>query len=236
MLLTLNRLVNLYEQNNQFTLKHLKKNNTLSKIIKAKDFFALSCQKIIIDAYRLLKTQGYSVTWDEETFSANMKHKLENICTKRGLPYHITRENVQDNPEILKGIVKAKTARKIDIVFASFLIAKRLVYGIEAKILVENDFYSKRFSHLNSEYIDEGMDRYIKNIYKIKGCMVGYVIQGNPDKIIPKINSLLVKRKRIKEIIVGKFTFNGLNYCYSSKHNGLILSHFLLPFPQKKNN
>ena len=212
-------------------INQITRNNIYSN--KSHNAFNKTCHLLIIDAYRTLKSTGYNVDWDEETFSANLRNEMEKACSKKQLPYHITREHVLDTQQILKGEAKAKTARKIDVVLSSFLVAKKLVYGIEAKILVENNFKSKKYSHLNSEYIHEGMDRYINQIYRIDGCIVGYIIEGDPDNIISKINNLFHKYNRNQEIIGNKFSLNSFDYCYISKHSNIYLTHFLLPFAQK---
>lgn len=209
------------------------KNITYQVPGNAKKSFITSCHFLIIDAYRSLESGKYSADWEEETFSAILKNEIEKICDEKQLPYHITREYVQDTFDILQGSVKAKRAKKIDIVFASFIVAKKLIYGIEAKILVENDIKTRKFSSLNSEYIYEGINRYVNGIYKIDGCMIGYVVEGEPDNIVIKINNLLRKYNRIEELIGSKFSLNGFNYCYNSSHSGLTLSHFLLPLRKR---
>jgi len=201
----------------------------ISQIAKAKNSFVNNCNNLITKSYfELIKLQ-YSTSWDEETFSANVRNILKVIIKKNKLAYFVNRENIEDNEDILSGKVNAKTAKKIDIYFATFQSNKYLEYAIEAKILVENNFNSKNFSYLNAQYIDEGMDRFINNIYKVKGCMLGYVIEGNPDKIVAKINKILLSRNRDLEIIGNKHKMNNLKFCYTSIHPKISLLHFFFP-------
>jgi hypothetical protein len=206
----------------------------ISEIAKAKNSFVNNCDNLIISSYfEFINKIKFNLNWDEETFSANVRKILIYLIKKNKLTYFVTRENIIDNEDILKGKIKAKTAKRIDIYFATFQSQNYLDYAIEAKILAENNIDSKNYSQLNAEYIDEGMDRFINRIYDIQGCMLGYVIEGNPDEVILKINRILQLRRRKTDIIGNKHTINKFEYCYTSNHSSMGINHFLFPFALK---
>jgi hypothetical protein len=97
------------------------------------------------------------------------------------------------------------------------------------------NFANKIASTLVREYVsDAGMGKFINGIYKSRGCMVGYIVQGNIRAIIPNINNKIVKtysksdcllpdiRNQYKQIEI-----------YKSKHAGklnYLLYHIMLNF------
>ncbi len=204
---------------------------TIAKDLKAREKFLLNCQHLIIDAYLLLKVgKKFNPQWEEETFSANMQEHLEDARGTRKLPYFITAEERQLSPEILSGKVRAKKARRIDIGLATFVSSKKLRYIMEAKILVENSTATRRPGNLCEEYITEGVDRFVAKIYEYEGCMVGYIVQGDPDKVKGMINDKFDEALRGTEKLGNKFNLKSHPYCYVSKHSNCSLHHFHFVF------
>lgn len=92
----------------------------ISRISKARKSFVNNCNRLIVASYfELIKIQ-YNLKWHEETFSANVRKILKLLIKKNNFAYFVTRENVEDNEDILLGKVKAKTAKRIDIYFATW--------------------------------------------------------------------------------------------------------------------
>jgi len=113
-----------------------------------------------------------------------------------------------------------------------------LEYFVESKNLIESDcFKTGRKTKLNAaklheRYVNTGIDNFISEKYPQKGCLFGYVLQGEPINIIEKINTCLHNKNRMNEKLqVTNCAIRNLEFCYQSVHpNGISLRHFLLKF------
>ena len=103
----------------------------------------------------------YETTWEENTFSANLKTELDNICIDENLPYNVAFQDHQITDVILSGKDSSKKGKKLDIVFSTFYKPKALRYAAEAKILCENNFGKRKANHLSEEYVISGIDRFV---------------------------------------------------------------------------
>ncbi|MBN1186824.1 MAG: hypothetical protein JXB49_31390 [Bacteroidales bacterium] len=139
------------------------------------------------EAYNYIRIPNKQVTKiDEPQISISMYEAIDSIISKKGLWCGVSWEY----PEVTESVEKnAKTAKRFDIHFENWDTKNRIKYGIEAKILVENDTGSRKASQLVKEYIsDAGMGKYINGIYKGRGCMVAYILNGSISSIVIKIN------------------------------------------------
>lgn len=76
------------------------------------------------------------------------------------------------------------------------------------------------------------MRKYIDGIYKKRGCMVGYLIEGMEDDVIKKINKRIVADSNYaqSEILVKKLQNGKYQQYYESNHSnyhGNPLRHFI---------
>ena len=201
---------------------------SIAKNVGAGNAFINTCNVLIIKSYNhLILKKNIKPDWEEDTFTANFYTILESLCAEDETPFNIDYQQHQLTSNILSGATRAQTAKKIDIVFSTFG-SNKLSYGIEAKILAENNYLNRNAQHLNREYIISGIDRFTNNDYNISGCMVGYVMNGNADNVANKINEIFKKEKRVKECLQGKFEIENYEFCYVSKHRNFILHHLLL--------
>ena len=198
--------------------------------IGAGSSFRNTCNILLVKAYNDLMAKNIVLlSWEEDTFTANFADILETICENESLPYVVFYQQPQVTNNILSGSQRAQTAKKIDITFTTFSKPK-LRYGIEAKIMCEVNYHSRNANNLTKEYVVSGVDRFIDQIYAIDGCMVAYVTNGDVDRIVNRVNSVLVELNRQVEIIKDKHTIESHNYCYVSTHNSISLNHLLFKF------
>lgn len=197
----------------------------------APNSFASTCCKILIQAYnKMLQDNNYNLSWEEDTFSANLKKEMDQICNNLEIPYSIYFQDPQLTDNILMGKTRAQTAKKIDIVFGTFYKPKPIRFGMEAKIMAQNNTATRNANVLCKEYIVSGIDRYISGDYAIQGCMVGYIINGNADRIVQKVNDVFTSSERHAELIKDKHILHNYPFCYKSSHGEITLQHFLFHF------
>jgi len=203
--------------------------------------FVYNCLVLIGKAYKFIKENaGISMDWEEENISATIFDyidKSENAITWN---INISDEHRLYYSAILTGKKPAKTAARIDFRLTTNWIEqkKRLEYFVEAKNLIESDSHKTgRKTRINAcklhvRYVETGIDNFVSGKYPQKGCLVGYVLQGEPTVIVEKINDCLHNKNRTTERLqVMDSTIQDLEYCYQSTHgNGIIIEHFLLKF------
>jgi|SRR5690554_4770251 len=185
--------------------------------------FEQRCVRLIVEAYQTsLNEKIIQLDWDENDISQELYEKIElnprrlnwNITVVRELYLTITVNKT-------KGF--ADRLPRIDLRMSSINSQLECKYYCEAKRIKEHD------SRLKRAYIKEGMDRYISKKYPY-GCMVGYIMEGDTEKTIEGINTLLNKDNRKNEILKTKANkFH--NAYYESVHLQIeVLKHFMFNF------
>jgi hypothetical protein len=198
--------------------------------------FQLKLFDLIYMAYNTIKTPEPIVDNPDETeISVSLFIALKHISSRKGIPLTVMIEGFEVSDEISIGAIRLLSAKRYDIYFESWYSKSHVEYGVEAKLLIENDFLSRIASTLIREYVsDSGMGKYINGIYKKRGCMVGYIVEGNISNIIKKIN------KQIEKVMDKKQSLEKDNHLkskhkeiYKSQHPGKLdydLYHLMLDF------
>jgi hypothetical protein len=122
---------------------------------------------------------------------------------------------------ILKGCEDPATAPRIDIKISGSWVHEDIYYGLEAKILVETNWKKRDASYLYRRYINTGIGNFINGRYShemSRGCITGYVLQGSTPEIVSKINNLLLKDRRNKEVIEKSNFIHDCPDYYKSRH------------------
>ena len=193
--------------------------------IPAQKAFEQNCYQLIIEAFKVsLFEKIIQSDWNENDISYELYEKME-INPKR-IKYQI---HLSPEFRIPKNVSKTKgfsdKLPRIDLKMANFVSEKEFKYFFEAKRLKEKS------SSLKRAYIKEGMDRFISEKYPL-GCMLGYLLEGELDKTIKGINSLLKKDKRNTEILNLK-SEESLKSIYKSNHSDAIsLKHLFFDFTE----
>ena len=205
------------------------------------DSFEVNCLALFGEAYGYIKENaGITVDWDEENISANFFEYIDNSKNAISLNINISDEHRLYYLEILSNKKPAKAASRIDFRLTTNWTEerKRLEYFVEAKNLIESDCEktgrkSKLSAHgLNERYVKTGIGKFISGDYPQNGCLVGYVLQGEPTIIVEKINECLQDKhrstERLREV---ESPILDMKYFYQSAHEGgFILKHYLLNF------
>ena len=185
--------------------------------------FEQACLWILTEAFKRMKRETrYDLTWKETRFSACLVGYMRKIRHEEDYPLlRIDPESGLYREEMLKGIEDPDTAPRIDIKISGGWVLEDEYYGIEAKILVERDWKTRNASYLRRRYIATGIDNFVNGQYSDKmdrGCMAGYVVQGSASEIALRINNLLIRNGRNKEMMLNRHSINGCSDCYQSKH------------------
>lgn len=189
---------------------------------KVNSDFEQACLWIMTEAFKRMKQEKrYDLTWKEPRFSACLIGYMQKIRQQNDIRLKIDPESHLYREGMLKGTEDPDTAPRIDIKISGGWVHEDVYYGIEGKILVENDWRTRDASRLHSRYIATGIDKFVNGRYSDKmdrGCMAGYVVQGSASEIASEINNLLIRDARNKEKMINPHSINGCSDCYQSKH------------------
>lgn len=165
------------------------------------DIVKSDCINLIIEGYnQYLIDVEIEFVIDEPTITAGLYGHIENQINSTDVQCAIVPEHPEFTNSILKGKIKPRKAKKYDLCFIHFHLKPNSFFGVEAKLLVEENYKNKSASFLISEYVeDKGMGKYINKIYEKEGLMLGYILKGNPLKIVEKINDKITSIYSINE-------------------------------------
>lgn len=219
------------------TTKEKRKLKKLATQTNAEDaFINLCCVLIIRGYYRAIKQERLKQLKDEEDLSDFLAEQIECCCQEGGHPYHIDTDSRDRSQTVDGNLIKGKKRKRYDIKFSTFHTPfNEYAFGLEAKLLIENDVPPKESKTLIDAYISKsGMKKFIDGIYSKKGCMIGYITEGIPTSIISKIN-IRIKRDTYftnKSILRKKKPIENYKLHYESIHENLKypLKHLLLDF------
>ena len=186
--------------------------------------FEQNCFRLFVEAYQISLTEKViQLDWIENDISYELYEKIEKN------PVRIRKYKISISPEfrIPKNVAKIKgfsdKLPRIDLRMSHFAIKQEFKCFFEAKRLKEKD------SGLKRAYIDEGIDRFITEKYPI-GCVLGYLLEGDPEKTRIGINKILVKRKRNGEVLLPR-TNKIFQFYYESNHPQIgIIKHLIFDF------
>lgn len=200
---------------------------------EAVESFQIEVFNLIYEAYKVIKTPDKTYeTPDETQISISLFEALKMLCSNSSW---VNCEHHEFTDDIIAGKKKPIFAKRFDIYFGNWSTPKRIEYGVEAKLLIENDFMGRKSKFLMDEYIGEaGMNKYVNGIYKNMGCMVGYIVEGKINVIIDKINKQIESTFGAKQILFketnSKFSHQEI---YKSVHKEKLnykLYHLMLDF------
>ena len=184
--------------------------------------FEQACLWIMTEAFKRMKREErYDITWKETCFSACLVGYMQKIRHEKDIRLRIDPESHLYREEMLKGTEDPDTAPRIDIKISGGWVHEEVYYGMEGKVLVEDNWRKRDASYLRHRYIATGIDNFVNGRYSDKmgmGCMVGYVVQGSASEIASKINNLLIRDGRNKEKMMNPHSINGCSDCCQSKH------------------
>lgn len=153
--------------------------------------FQVQFVDLIYKAYLRIKTPDPFLDKPDETqISLSLFDAMDMIIEQDNLPCFVVPELHEYTDEIRRGKKSTLTAKRYDLCFQSWSTPKKVKFGVEAKLLIENNSFGKLTTPLINEYVSKkGMGKFIDGIYKNRGCMVGYIVEGSIANIVGKINA-----------------------------------------------
>ncbi len=218
------------------TSQDKKQLSSIADIAGVQEAFTNLCYILIIRGYKnVVKSKKITSAWDEEDISDFLAEQIEQCCRDESYPYHIDTDS-RDRSESIDGVkFKGKKRKRFDIKFSFFSDPKtENVFGVEAKLLIENNMPPKSSTTLLEAYISvTGMRKIIEGKYSKPGCMLGYIIEGTPDGIVKRLNERISGDGFYgKSCTLRKLSsIEGHNHFYESTHknyNRSPLKHILL--------
>lgn len=197
--------------------------------------FVRNCLILWGEAFAFIKAnKTVTIDWEEENISALLFDYIDTSEHAIDLHINIFNEYRLLNDSILSQEQSAKSASRIDFRFTKdwTVQRKRIEFFIEAKNLIENDCFKKNRKNkvsandLTKRYIKTGIDNFASGKYPSNGCLVGYVLQGNPENIVSKINSSLPDHQQLLKTESNLI----LHHSYYSVHQAISIKHFFLDF------
>jgi hypothetical protein len=206
--------------------------NTLDNDIAAKLYQNVKddCVELIEDGYKnYLADTDKKFSQDETIITAGLYDHIDRIITEVDLPFVIVAELHQYTVPIKKGKVNPNKAKRFDLHFTHFQIQPRKKIGVEAKLVAENNTASKNATTLVKEYVeDAGMGKFINGLYEDDGFMLGYILNGETDKIVANINSKIISTYSVQEQVKKALKCHLSTYIFNGKEKELY--HIFLKF------
>jgi hypothetical protein len=208
------------------------------KIIQSfKEKFEENCISLLIESFQSVHNSGRVITdYSENDITAQLVGAMKANPKRKNLQISIDRENYLDFENTYQGLTNADKSARIDIKYNTWHTSEEYEYFMEAKNLAEDNWIKSNqtcvdAARLRKRYVETGIDNFITGKYS-NGCLLGYVLQGNSDKIVEKINSLLKSAKRESEHLKSSNQYTEINFYFSDHLNPsrMKLKHFLLNF------
>src|SRR5690554_3765382 len=188
-----------------------------------------NCIELVVNAYHTdITEKKYKIDWLENDFSELLGHYVNEslLSIEKGITCKTENKLLSKSENQVKGF--ADKLPRIDFVYFKIWKKQRFHCYMEAKRLKQKD------SNLKRAYINDGMERYISKKYPI-GCMLGYLLEGQTDKTVNGINSLLKKVRRETEVLNHKQK-QLLKTYYESNHSEIgTLKHLIFDFTSTSN-
>ena len=198
--------------------------------------FQVQIFDLIHMAYIKIKTPEPSKENPVETLiSSNLFRALKDVVRMEKIHLTVTPERHEITDEIAFGVKNAISSKSYDIYFENWYFKHPIEFGVEAKLLIENNIMNRIASTLVREYVSNaGMGKYINGIYEKRGCMIGYVVEGDIPNIIIKINVQVEKVMNKKQCLTRDSRLKSKHKeIYKSQHQGKLdydLYHLMLAF------
>jgi len=144
--------------------------------------------------------------YSENDITAQLVGIMKNNPQRREMQISINRESYLDSDGTFDGIEKADSSPRIDLKYTTWDSKDEYEYFMEAKNLAENNWLKNNHTLINAErlrrrYITTGIDNFKNGKYS-DGCLLGYILEGNSNNIIEKINKSLEQENRITECLM----------------------------------
>lgn len=188
-----------------------------------KNAFETKCVTLIVSAYHTsIADHLYSPDWMENDFTSMLDEYINKDSQRIKWKISCNIEHHLHKKGLKKKKGYANSEDRIDLRLTTFSSTDEYHFFVEAKRLKEK-------GSLLSRYISTGIDHYLSKKYP-HGVLLGYMIEGNVDVTIQKINALLTKRTRTSEMLIRKEHSLHDQYFESKHHDFGVISHFMFDY------
>lgn len=198
----------------------------LNKVIVAsfKRGFEEKCFQLITESYvSAMETKVIKLNWDENDITSELHEHIKDnpLRLKWSIVTNVEQHLPKDDIKKEKGFA-AKLPR-IDLRLVTINSSLEYEYHMEAKNLKEKD------SGLKRRYIDTGINNFVSKKYE-KGCLLGYILEGDLDKTVGGVNKLLKKDIRESEFLKEEKIHLHDKYYKSEHPDDFTIKHFMFDF------
>ena len=93
----------------------------IAKSVRAPQSLQTLCDSLTVKVYKnRLKQKVHKPDWKEDTFTANFKLHIENLCFNDDSPIQVIYEEPQLTQSILNGTVNPNSAKRMDLDLSQF--------------------------------------------------------------------------------------------------------------------
>lgn len=198
--------------------------------------FVYECYEILVAGHlKLLELPNFSVDWQETDITSQFVICMRNLRITNRYRIDLVTE-FQLNTEINHS-GDAKKNSRIDIRMMNWSEKEKKAFYIEAKNLCDINWKKSSGTRVNceklaEEYINEGVKRFVSEKYPY-GCMVGYILKGDPDSTVKKINQYVEADSFVGKL-TSKHTLFDHPYFYDSENiaeqKSMVIKHLFFPF------
>lgn len=194
------------------------KPSALAKVIGPRVQNKIIC--LVIRAHNILAgTHRVQQDWEEDRITSALGIEISNLwrSLRRCSPVHSYTPQTQF--PLFPKLSKRGKARTIDFVFLKGY-TEQVYFAFECKIVNHSD------TKLITEYIDNGMNRYISGYYSTNlfvGGMIGYMFNNEVVLTVNRINYKIQTCGNLSanDCLKQDITIQGWEYLYESKHRRL---------------
>ena len=214
--------------------------------LKTRSIFRNLCHQAVVLGYGAMYSKPADFKqWSENKISYRLLFEMKKLSFLKSNNIIVSREPELDDNDILYGDKESEYADRIDFIFSKNWVRKLTFeyYGEAKNISCSNWTKTKKGSpHVDASsqrgrYISTGIERLVFGKYSdLNGFLIGYVVNGNAEENVGKLNSLINTRKLPPKVglIENQHSIRGYNGCYSSKNmrssETIELEHIFLAF------
>jgi hypothetical protein len=203
--------------------------------------------ELTVEAYQRMNLDGVvAQDWEEDAFSARLTEDyIQPLLREKELfSFVATCQAPVYTREMKSGKATTKKAKKIDIkIYMTSWDHVDVYFAWECKKVGEPKLYAK-CKGLSSEYVKEGMARFLDEDYSAQVAnagMLGFVLAGDVDKVVGSINRGMLSVRRSRRFkrsdrLMRTTPIRGYSHAFISKHKRnksrreLQLHHLFLVF------
>lgn len=164
--------------------------------------FVQDVLEVTVQAYHdMHKKKIAQLKWEEDHFTINLERLIQPLAYQRGLT--VVSQIKTYTLEMEAGQVSAKQAKVLDLrMWGSWEDYHRVHFVWECKRIADS-YEDKNYKDLISEYITEGIFRFIDEEYAVgldDAGILAYVLGGDVPKIVDGINQSMQSSRRKRRL------------------------------------